>query len=62
VRPDLLYILDEEDGSEPFEPDSIIEEEDKIPENTYDQLLTAEVILPQGDTMRTGHVVGYKRD
>jgi hypothetical protein len=54
--------MDEEDDNEPFEPDSSIDEEDDIPENMYDQLLTAEVLLPQGDQMKMGHVTGYKRD
>ncbi len=57
-----LYVMDDEDNTEPKEPESVIDDEDNIPEDTYDQLLTAEVILPQGDRMKTGHVIGYKRD
>lgn len=38
------------------------EEEDKIPIKTYDQLLNAEVYLPNGDGMKRGNITAYKHD
>jgi hypothetical protein len=57
-----LYIWDEDDDiDEPIEPEASQEEEDTLSDNTSDQLLTEEVYLPQGDLMKKGKVVGYKR-
>ncbi len=60
-----LYIMDEDENDESvehLENDAVQDEEDNIAESTYDQLLTAEVYLPQGDKMKHGKVTGYKRD
>ncbi len=51
----MLYLWDEEDDFEvPIEPEASQEDEDKISDSTYDQLLATEVYLPQGDKMKSG--------
>jgi hypothetical protein len=50
-KPNVLYIMVDDntdnETNEPFEPESVIDDEGNILENMYDQLLTAELILPQ---------------
>jgi hypothetical protein len=41
--------------NEPFEPESSMPEQDDYPDpNTYDQYITAQVLLPRGDTQEKG--------
>jgi hypothetical protein len=57
------YIQVEDDiMNTPYEPVIEPPEEDDVPMNTYDQLINAEVLLPDGDTLKLGTVTGYKRN
>jgi hypothetical protein len=48
---------------EPFEQESAMPEQDDYPDaETYDQYITAQVLLPRGDTMEKGTVLRRKRD
>ena len=47
----------------PFDPASSMPEQDKYPdEDSYDQYLTAQVLLPRGDAYKKGTVIWRKRD
>jgi hypothetical protein len=60
----ILYILDEDDDEqdEPFDESFITPDDDNISVDMYDNLLSAEALLPHGETVQTGQVIGYKRD
>ncbi|MGH3053527.1 MAG: hypothetical protein ACRDL7_00940, partial [Gaiellaceae bacterium] len=64
---DLLFTskissYDENDLSESYEPAADMPEADEYDEDSYDKYLEAHVILPQGDSLISGHVIGRKRD
>ncbi len=51
----LYTKLDEEDKKdEPFDERFRMPDDDNIPDHAYDNLLSAEVLLPQGDQLKTG--------
>jgi hypothetical protein len=65
--PDYLRLHDEdEDAStpqfDPIEPEAAMPEADEFDVEAYDEYLAAEVILPKGENMVLGKVVGCKRD
>jgi hypothetical protein len=65
--PDYLCLHDEdEDAStpqfDPIEPEAAMPEADEFDVEAYDEYLAAEVILPKGENMVLGKVVGRKRD
>ena len=56
---------EEDDGGatfKPFAPSPAMREADEFDVETYDAYLQAEVLLPQGDHLVAGTVVGRKRD
>jgi transposase len=60
---DELFNLQDIACDEPLEPDSSMPEQDDFPDNdTYDQYITAQVLLPRGDTYEKGTVLRRKRD
>jgi hypothetical protein len=53
----------EHDCDEPFEQESSMPEQDKYPDvDTYDQYLTAQVLLPRVDTYEKGTILRRKRN
>jgi hypothetical protein len=62
--PNILYILDEDNNErdEPFDERFITPDDEDISIDMFDNLLSAEVLLPRGETYQTGQVIGYKRD
>ena len=48
--------------TEPMEPKTEMPEADDYDTETYDKYLLAEVMLPKGDTLVTGHVIHCKHD
>jgi hypothetical protein len=60
---ELFFNLQDTACGEPLEPDSSMPEQDDFPDNdTYDQYITAQVLLPRGDTYEKGTVLCRKRD
>jgi hypothetical protein len=59
----LANVSDDDDGHfAPIEPDAERPDLDEYDEETLDNLLAAEVLLPKGDYQFVGKVVGWKRD
>lgn len=59
--PDYLFD-DEEDVVEPAELDASKQDADNFTPESYDQYLTAQVLLPQGGEAMKATVIGHKRD
>jgi hypothetical protein len=61
-----LYLLDEDNAldepDDPFEPEAEKDDADAFTDAAYDSLISAEVYLPHEDQMKTGRVLGFKRD
>jgi len=59
----LQDIYDDEEAVEPFDVDATQHEEDMYPDqDTYDQYISAQVLLPRGDNFEKGTVMRRKRD
>ena len=54
--PNILYILDEDNNErdEPFDERFITPDDEDISIDMFDNLLSAEVLLPRGETYQTG--------
>jgi hypothetical protein len=61
---ETLFDLDEEEtnNSQPFEPEAAMPEADDYTEEAFDKYITAQVLLPKGDSFQTGQVKRRKRD
>jgi hypothetical protein len=57
-----VELQDEYEVYEPMEPEADRPERDDFTPEAYDTLITAEVLLPKGDILLPGIVVGRKRD
>jgi hypothetical protein len=58
----MEFLEDTDAAPEPFEEEAAMPEADEYTEESLDEYLTAQVILPQGDEMRKATVVSRKRD
>ena len=61
TRPLRLLDLDE-DEFKPYEAEAVMPEADDFSPDTYDKYVTAQVLLPQGDTMQTATVTKRMKD
>jgi hypothetical protein len=64
VYPEGIGTFDvHQDPDEPYENDAIQDEDDEYPDQeSYDRYITAQVLLPRGDTFDKGPVMRQKRD
>jgi hypothetical protein len=61
LGPGRVIDLDDPAG-EPYEPEATQPEADEMDTEAYDQYISAQVLLPTGDTMKTGKVLKRKLD
>jgi len=60
--PDDIFLPEDDDEHDPADPESVMPEADDYTPESYDEYLTAEVLLPNMGTLTKAKVISRKRD